>query len=75
MDADQRCTELEIKVAFLDQLVNELASALRQESQANASLAERVTLLERALGVLAARVPRPKDDVANAAEDPVPSSG
>jgi uncharacterized membrane protein len=55
--------------------VGDLSSALQQATQNEASLQERVEALERALKVLAARVPRPRDDVANAEEDPVPSSG
>ncbi|MBM4280680.1 MAG: SlyX family protein [Deltaproteobacteria bacterium] len=67
--------ELEIKIAFLERLVGDLSTALQQEARAHASLAERTDTLERALQVLAARVPRPRDDLANAEEDPVPSSG
>ena len=75
MNAEERITELEIKIAFLERLVGDLATALQHETRAHAGVVDRVETLERALQVLAARVPKPRDDVANAAEDPVPSSG
>jgi uncharacterized coiled-coil protein SlyX len=75
MNGDERLTEVEIKLAFLEQQVAELSAALQQDARHQTALLERVTTLERALQVLATRVPRPKDDVANADEDPVPSSG
>jgi uncharacterized coiled-coil protein SlyX len=75
MDVDTRLNELEIKVSFLENVVADLSTALQQEARAHAAQGERIETLERALRVLAARVPRPKDDVANADEDPVPSSG
>ena len=75
MNAEERITELEIKIAFLERLVGDLATALQHETRAHADVVDRVVTLERALQVLAARVPKPRDDVANAEEDPVPSSG
>ncbi len=75
MNAEERITELEVKVAFLERLVGDLATALQHEARAHAGVLDRVEMLERALQLLAARVPRPRDDVANAEEDPVPSSG
>jgi uncharacterized coiled-coil protein SlyX len=75
MDSSDRITELEIKIAFLEKLVGDLAAALQHETRTQSGIVDRVETLERALQVLAARVPKPRDDVANAEEDPVPSSG
>jgi uncharacterized coiled-coil protein SlyX len=75
MEPEDRITELEIKIAFLEKLVGDLSGALQHETRAHAGVVDRLETLERALQVLAARVPKPRDDVANADEDPVPSSG
>jgi uncharacterized coiled-coil protein SlyX len=75
MANDQRLQEAEIKIAFLEQLTADLSAALAQAARIEADLQHRLDAVERAVKALATRVPAPKDDVANAAEDPVPSSG
>jgi uncharacterized coiled-coil protein SlyX len=78
MDADDsRLIDLEIKLSFLEEQVQTLSQALVNETRTNVALGERVTLLERALQILAARMPqKPKgEDVADVNHDHVPHSG
>lgn len=77
---DERFTELEIKVAFLDEQVQTLSASLSREVRENVALGQRVALLEKALQALAQRVPKASggtadDEGANADTDPVPHSG
>lgn len=73
---DEALQRLQEKVAYLELQVTDLDTALRKEAQVNGALEDRVSALEKALRLLAARVPRGEEIGGEyTVDDPVPHSG
>jgi uncharacterized coiled-coil protein SlyX len=77
-DADTRLVDLEVKLAYQEQALDDLHLALLDKEKRVTSLEERVDRLERALKILAERQRAgsgPEVEGKMDVDDPVPRSG
>lgn len=77
MSSDDRIVDLEVKLAYHDQTLEDLNQALVDKEKRITVLEDQVERLEKALKILAERQRRGPDEVGGKmdVDDPVPRSG
>ena len=70
--SDERITELEIKLAYAEDFIQQLNSVIAEQDKRLMSLEDDVRLMKRVIKEVGTGS---DDETANAAVDPVPSSG